>query len=451
MRKPFFVLLVSCFVIVQSFAADEPAPSQLPHVTSQMLMAGFWIGLHSSPDKIVLRPQQIKNFNENIRVSLKLTKDIFSLVDHFQTESLVDIFKKDIENYSDKILFLANGSGEYSNLLDKVKKNVHLSGVVLGMEPRYGLVVSYANQRFLPTKEGLYAKRGDLDFDELQNSALDLGTPVAVVHQSLDGKWYYALSALSDGWIEAQNIALGDTQQIKNFTEAKDFVVITSPKADIFLDSSMTNFYQYARMGVKVPLLDQNEGQWIVQIPLRDKSGQMQLSNGYIPKTQASKGYLPYTARTIYNEAFSMLDKPYGWGDVNGQQDCSRFLQMVYATVGIELPRDSKDQAQVGVEIASFDTKMNDYKEKLDGLQKAQGALTILPMKGHIMLYLGMINDVPFAIHETSGYSFAKGESQIKYILNRVVVSDLSLGETSSKGSLLKRLLKVVGIYNNEN
>ncbi len=42
-----------------------------------------------------------------------------------------------------------------------------------------------------------------------------------------------------------------------------------------------------------------------------------------------------------------MLNQPYGWGDMYGEQDCSRFLQMVFATVGIMLPRDSKDQAQV--------------------------------------------------------------------------------------------------------
>ena len=58
-------------------------------------------------------------------------------------------------------------------------------------------------------------------------------------------------------------------------------------------------------------------------------------------------GFLPYTARNIYKQALVMLNQPYGWGDMYGEQDCSRFLQMVFATVGIMLPRDSKDQAQV--------------------------------------------------------------------------------------------------------
>src|ERR1043165_4725508 len=96
-----------------------------------------------------------------------------------------------------------------------------------------------------------------------------------------------------------------------------------------------------------------------------------------------------------------------------GEQDCSRFLQMVFATVGIELPRDSKDQAQVSTELASFDEKTAN-KEKLDALQKAKGASSILPLKGHIMLYLGMVNGTPFAIHASSSYSQIQGERQVK-------------------------------------
>lgn len=448
MKKIVIAIFVSFFCFSSIILGEErdlfSAPTQLPHVKPVMHSPGFWISLHPSPDKIVLTSEQIKTFNENIQENLKLTKDIFSLINHFQTESLLDIFKKTLDDYSQGY-YLSNGAQVDENFVDQMRKQMHLRGVVLGIEPRYGLVTSYANQRFLPTKESLFSQKGDADFDELQNSALDVGTVVAVVHQSLDGKWYYVLSSLSDGWVEADKVVIGDTQQIKNYADSKDFVIITSPKADIFLDPSMTNFYEYARMGVKLPLVDENESQYIVQIPLKDQDGQMQLNKGYISKSQAHRGYLPYTARTIYNQAFLMLDKPYGWGDMNGEQDCSRFLQMVFATVGLELPRDSKDQAQVGEEIASFDEKTAN-KVKLDILQNALGGITILPMKGHIMLYLGMANSIPFVIHETSGYSKTKGDIQIKYVLNRVVVSDLSLGESSSKGSLLRRLSKIVGI-----
>jgi hypothetical protein len=447
LRKPLIPLLgLLCFFYFQSFvwSVDAPSPTSLPHVKPHMRSAGFWISLHPSPDKVIFNPEEIKTFNSRNRDQLKLTKDIFSLVNHFQTESLLDVFQNAINSFSSGY-YLANDSREDASFMEKVKKNMHLNGIVLGVEPRYGLIVSYANQRFLPTTEGLYAKKGDIDFDELQNSGLDIGTPVAVVHQSTDGKWYYVLSALSDGWIESDKIVLGDTQQIKNYMETKDFVVIISPKADIFLDSAMTKFHAHDRMGIKLPLLEENDNQYGIQIPIKDNAGHMQLTKGYIAKGQAHRGYLPYTARTIYNQAFLMLDKPYGWGDVNEEQDCSRFLQMVYGTVGIELPRNSSAQAQVGTDNVSFDEKTG-VKERLDHLQGVQGATTILPLRGHIMLYLGMVDGIPFAIHETSGYSQTQGDQEIKRVLNRVVVSDLSLGESSRKGSLLRRLTKVVSI-----
>ena len=387
--SPLFFYLYFSPVALAASADSYAAPSQLPHVKAQMHTAGFWIARHTSADDVVMSSGQIEAFNRRVRKDLKLTKDIFS----FERTS------------------------------------------------RYGLVTHNVNQRFMPT----YAHKGDIDFDELQNSVLDIGTAVAVVHQSLDRKWYYVLSALSDGWVEADHIALGDINQIRKFVEAKDFVVVTRPQADIFLDKKMRNFNDDARMGVKLPLMGQNESQWIVQVPMKDKEGKLQLVKGYIPRAQAHEGYLSYTARTIYNQAFAMLDKPYGWGDMYGRQDCSRFLQMVYTTVGIWLPRDSKDQAQVGQVLASFDEKTTG-KEKLQALQNASGALTILPMKGHIMLYLGMVDGIPYAIHETSGYAQTKGNREVKYVLNRVVVSDLSLGEGSSKGSLLRRLSKIIEI-----
>ena len=442
----FIAFFVCCSSLGWAASQDSyPAPSQLPNVKTQMLTAGYWIARHPSADQVIMGETQINAFNDHIRNGLKLTKDIFSLVDQFQTESLMDVFKKNLEDFTNKGFYTVDGLQNDSVFIEKAKTTMHLSGLVLGVAPRYGLSVHLANLRLLPTSVGLYAKKGDVDFDELQNSGLDLGSAVAVIHQSQDKKWFYVLSALSDGWVKAEDVAIGDSKQVKGFAEAKDFVVITSPKADIYLNEAMDDFYDYVRMGMKLPVLAENDQQWIVQIPMKDKQGQLQLDKGYIAKFQAHRGYLPYTARTIYTQAFLMLDKPYGWGDMYGAQDCSRFLQMIYASVGIELPRDSKNQAQVGEQLVSFDEKATN-DSRLEELKNIPGASSILPLKGHIMLYLGMVDSIPYAMHDSSGYSQTKDNLQIKYTLNRVVVSDLSLGEGSAKGSLLRRLIKIVGV-----
>ncbi len=432
-----------------AFCAEEKsnfiAPSQLPQTQREMKTPGFWISRHPAPDQVVLTPQEIAAFNDHVQNELKLTKDIFAITENLKTESLMSSFDKILADFSAKEYYTADGVRNDPALMERLRRNMNLSGVVLGIAPRYGLVVHYADQRFFPTKEGLYETAGDIDFDQVQNSTLDVGTPVAVVHQSADKKWYYVLAPLSDGWVEAGRVALGDMKTVKNFASAKNFVVVTSPKADIFLNESMTDQNDYARMGVRLPLLEVGEARKTVQVPLLDAQGKLQLTQGYVASTDVHEGYLSYTSRNIYHQAFALLDAPYGWGGMYGQQDCSAFLDEVFSTVGLVLPRDSKDQSQIGTTLTQFDEKFTG-EQKLQAFKDARGAVAILPMKGHIMLYLGMADERPYAIHAIWAYRERRGDKDVPRVINKVTVSDLSLGEGSYKGSLLKRLSKIIEV-----
>ncbi len=380
MKFKFFLILVLLLFSSRVLAQEG-------HSLRMMKTAGFWISRHPSPDAVIMGPKAIDQFNAALSKNKKLTKDIFTL-----------------------------------------------NGVVTGAAPRYGLVVHYASQRFLPTNKGQYEKKDDHDFDQLQNSALDVGTPVAVVHTSADGLWYYALTAISDGWVEAKNIALGDINQVREFAEDKNFVVVIKPKADIFMNKSMTDYDDYVRMGMRLPLTGVDAGRVTVKVPVKDTNGILVVKEAYMNVEDVNPGFLPFTARHIYKQALMMLNQPYGWGDMYGEQDCSRFLQMVFATVGITLPRDSKDQKQVSNSAADFDEKSDD-STKIKAIARAPAANTLLAMKGHIMLYLGTVNGKPYAIHDTTVSAF-----------NRVIISDLSLGQGSQKGSLLRRLTRTVTI-----
>jgi hypothetical protein len=56
---------------------------------------------------------------------------------------------------------------------------------------------------------------------------------------------------------------------------------------------------------------------------------------------------------------------------------------------------------------------------------------------------LGKDNDRLYAIHAIWAYREKGPEGDVPTVLGRVVVSDLSLGEGSSKGSLLERIVAV--------
>ncbi|MFA6281577.1 MAG: hypothetical protein WCY05_03640, partial [Candidatus Omnitrophota bacterium] len=120
----------------------------------------------------------------------------------------------------------------------------------------------------------------------------------------------------------------------------------------------------------------------------------------------------------------------------------SSYMQEIFQTVGMTLPRNSSAQGKSGVPLGTFTT--NENKEKLAVLkEEAVSAITILQLKGHVALYLGMYENNPYAIHETHGYGQRSGMENISMVVNRVIVSDLSLGEGSKKGSLLSRIVNI--------
>ncbi len=441
------VVLLACLGVLYPACAEERtyliAPSVLPHTERAMKTPGFWISRHPSPDQVILEPEKIAELNARIQNDLKLTKDMTQFPDTISGDELLKSLRLKFEELKAKGYFAA--SGEEASLLffQDVESNLNLTSVPGVIEPQFGFVLHYANQRFLPMDDGLYAVSGDLDFDELQNNALEVGTSVAILHKSFDGHWFYIQGPASDGWVEAKNIILCALNDIQDYLGSESLAVVVKPKADIFLDEPLTQYYDYAQMGTRFPK-EKKQGvsnAVAVKIPFRREDGRFIFKTVYLGKEDINDGDLPYTARTIYKQAFQLLNQPYGWGGMYGEQDCSRFLQEIFATVGIHLPRDSKDQAKVGIGIAQFDDKSKD-DEKIKFFSKAAGGKSVLTMKGHILLYLGMVDNRPYAIHAVWAYREPNpnGEEDRVRVMNRVVVSDLYLGEGSKKGSLLKRL-----------
>ncbi|MBI5149210.1 MAG: SH3 domain-containing protein [Candidatus Omnitrophica bacterium] len=411
-------------------------PSVLAHTTPEMRTAGFWIGRHPSPDSVILSSEEIQRFNQTIREELKLTKDLSVRPASISGKELRASLQKTLDDLQARKLKLLDGKNPSPAYWDSAREAMNNEAIPAEIPRQYGLIVRYADQRFLPLEEGLYAQAYDEDFDELQNSALDIGTPIVILHRSRDGQWVWVESATSAGWVKAKNVALATEDQVKPFWSTP-FVVAAVPRADIFLDRALTNFGGSLQMGTRLPLMRLDGDFAEITLPQRHSDGSVELVPGFVTAEQVHEGYLPYTPRQILSQAFKMFGQPYGWGGMYGAQDCSRFLQEVFATVGIELPRDSKNQIQVGTRLIEWETGTPGENKTLVLTDFAIGGITILGMKGHILLYLGSIDGRVYAIHSVWAY---REPGDRTYVLNRVVVSDLSLGEGSKRGSLLERL-----------
>ncbi len=445
--KKFLLILACCALSSVSWAEDMiyiAAPAVLGGVTADMHSAGFWIARHPYPDKTVLLLSEVIDFNQRTQADGLIT----DLVNFPETLSGKDVrfeIERLIAGLRGRSLYDKNGksagvefyvpffSWMFSGLGEKAR------------EVRYGFVTGVANERLLPTEEPLYAKPGDVDFDELQNSGPALGEPVLILHATPDGKYLFVKDRIASGWVLARDIGVssrGDfLKQIAR--RASSPGVVVSLRASVYADEGMRMFLGTARMGTVFALKGSGAKAMEVAVPRRDQDGSVRFATAFIAREDVSVGFLSFTPRMILTQAFKVLHAPYGWGDMNGGQDCSRFLQMIFASVGIDMPRNSGEQARVGIKLGAFtdDASLNDKADFL--YRKAVGALTLLRLKGHIMLYLGEVNRMPYAIHATWSYREQTPQGERPRHIGRVAVTGLDLGSGSFKGTLMKRIIDV--------
>jgi len=101
----------------------------------------------------------------------------------------------------------------------------------------------------------------------------------------------------------------------------------------------------------------------------------------------------------------------------------------------------------IGKDLGAVEGK--DLQEKLKVLDRAVPMVTLVRMPGHITLYLGRHDGRHYAIHSLWGVETAGPEGPVVERIARVVVSDLSLGESGPRGSLLDRATDIRSIERN--
>ncbi len=142
-------------------------------------------------------------------------------------------------------------------------------------------------------------------------------------------------------------------------------------------------------------LLPPKDHYYLVKIPVRTKSGTCAFTDAYLAKTDAFSGFMPYTARNVLIQAFKLQGTNYGWGDMNGDWDCSALMRSLFSVFGFDFPRNGGEQENAGIKLHSFTTAETVEARKKIIVDKAIPAITMLRMQGHIMLYLGEVNGSP--------------------------------------------------------
>ncbi|HHD81639.1 MAG TPA: hypothetical protein ENK82_00810 [Campylobacterales bacterium] len=397
--------------------SGKKEPIVIVNKNRHLNIAEFWIDKLNKPDEVLMEKDEIARFNLNT-VKNKGTLTFFKDINKAYASSWVkSSLLANYEGIKSSTSHFVDGNKISNFFLRNIKEYLNTDSIHTdSTKTRYALTTSYTDQKIIPTNLALLKKENQIHFDRNQNSALDIGTPLAILHATEDEQWYYGIGPTSSGWVRAENIAFGTKKEILDYLNTENFVVTTSAKTALLIGGK---YHDYMRMGVKLPKLLTIDEMTMVMIPTADEEGKLVLSNATVKSADVHEGYLKYTPKNILRQAFKFLHAPYGWGGMYGEQDCSKFLQEVYATVGVKLPRNSMSQSNV-----------SDAKLELDGLSKKSKHTflkttskiggTILHLKGHIVLYLGEYKGEPYIIHTVWG------ESRRHYALARTAVTSLN-------------------------
>ncbi|MBI4971468.1 MAG: SH3 domain-containing protein [Candidatus Omnitrophica bacterium] len=445
-------LFLTIYFFVQDRHPSTGTPDHLPNVTPEMRTADFWIS--QIPDAGLVLRNTLETNAWNLLEAGEKGSIIYDLSEFNKLTTQAEIvktLKQDFDGVAAMNLFDRNRNPVDDKDFARLEASQNRDVVLPTIPVQYGILIRDTNVRLLPTNEVFTKEPGDLEFDELQNSRGRAFSIIRILHSSKDQGWFYVQCSDVHGWVPIDDVAIVPTKRAaKTLSAPENFLMVLGDAVTVYSDPEMRIPFTQVRMGTKLTVIsvsDKISSNYTVTIPIKGTGGMVDIATAYVKNTNDVRiGYLPFSRENILRQAFRLLGKPYGWGGMWKARDCSSFLQDVFLTVGVVLPRNSSAQANTGCYFVKFNnekSKIPDSKKQA-ALDQAPPVTSLLRLNGHIMLYLGKVNGHYYAIHNSSGYRvphlFSRDEV---HKLNQVIVSDLSLGKGSKKKSLLERLISI--------
>ncbi len=263
----------------------------------------------------------------------------------------------------------------------------------------FGVSIHYAALRAWPSHDDIFSDAADRIVERGQLSALHTAEPVRILGQNSDRRWYLVQCSTYVGWVDKNSLAWCTRDEFNLFAQSSHYLAAvgrsTSVEPDPYGDPVARPLEFGAWIPMDDPFPDPRGWQYRVLFPHRNPDGQLSIRPAYVPVSPAvHSGFLPWTRHSVVSSALTLLGDRYGWGGRLGRRDCSGFVMDVYRTLGIQIPRDASGQEQ---------HLPSRPMEKTDKLKYALAG-DLLPMPGHVMLYLGRHQNTDFVAHAFVGY-----------------------------------------------
>ena len=171
--------------------------------SGELTEPSFWILNNNAGDAVVLDEEGIKQFNRKIcDASLDVT-EMKSIPDSFTVKEFLPWISN---TWAMRGTVYCKGRELTEAEKDAIQSNLNLAALPSESETvavRYGVTVRHALVRNLPLAAGLFEEPDDVYYDNVQDSVLEAGEPVAILHESSDKKYYYVRMYNLFGWAVA--------------------------------------------------------------------------------------------------------------------------------------------------------------------------------------------------------------------------------------------------------
>ena len=434
MKKKFFILIG---VLLMIFSNAQAAGIS---IQDNRATADYWTGKNSSGETAIAA-NDLEMLNLQIRQKAPSMVDLAKYPDKVSSQTLNSKINAATARgrFSGTTIpkLFKNGAGLTEFSFTHAKANCNLDALPGEATVRFALTTRRANLRLLPEEAGWFESKTDTHYDQIQATALDPSEPVAVLHESKDKKFVFVDTRTYAGWLDVSTLAFTDKATWLKYVSPQNYLTVIASRKTIPQGASLF------QMGAKVLLRAsdvQKDGTWAISIPSVDANGTIVEQGLNVPNDNGvKKGSLACSENNLIRQAFRFLGEGYGWGGLEDGVDCSAYVQDVYRSVGIELPRDADRQAKAMPRSVSLEG-MN-REQRLAIIKKAKPG-SLLFSAAHVMIYLG--NDdkgEPLVIHALSSY-YTFGEQTAKHYIRKVIVSDLHF-TGSDKVEMIDKLISV--------
>ena len=303
-----------------------------------------------------------------------------------------------------------------------------------------GVSVRYTHLRYIPDHAGLFETPDDFPFDILQVTSIGPGTPLRLWHLSRDGLWVYVVSPFASGWVPVMDVATMTSKSIAWVMSRPLYSVVRDDVAAV--DNDTRRAIISVAIGQHFPSVPNQQHQ--IYVPVRQSGGQAKWVRAVLAQGDLRPLGEGWSRTAVADLTAQVWGELYGWGGMFFHRDCSAMIRDLVAPFGIWLPRNSSAQAKHGGRFVSLSGLDAATKKRLI-VTHGKPFLTLLWLKGHIMVYVGSPYGEPMALHNIWAVRVRDPNGQVqKVLIGRAVITDLepgkSLPDFDSSQSLLNRI-----------